>query len=105
MPAHAADLYSAALASGLATGFQCTATNKGTGNITVTVQIKEALLSGEVLATCGPSLIGPQAAVVCFDDTADRVAFCKVTTSSPANTRSVFSILNGSGASANAIPR
>jgi hypothetical protein len=106
-PAHALDLYSAGLYSGSANGLQCTVINKGPGDMTVTIVIREALLTGEILATCGPVEIGPQEETNCVVDPADRLAFCKVSTTKPANTRSVFSVLGaiGSQSSANTVPR
>jgi hypothetical protein len=90
-PAYAAELYSASLyATGTATHW-CYAANKGTSNVTMTVTIYNAV-SGAEVATCGPIIVVPTALHACAYENTNVLTFCKVKTSSGANTRGTHSI-------------
>jgi hypothetical protein len=57
----------------------------------VTVTIYNAV-SGEEEAKCGPSVVVPTAARACAFTNSNVLTFCKVNTSSGANTRATHSI-------------
>lgn len=106
-PAYAADYYTGILYAPSDAHHHCIAVNKGTGNITVTVEIFQPFTGP--LSTCGPSIIGPNESVNCNTVAGDSVAICHVKTNSGGNTRSVFQIVGANGVfhepSANLVPR
>lgn len=96
-PAHAADLLTPLLrSSNGGGGHMCSIMNKGTTNITVTLQIvsPDSDLSP---VTCGPFALYPKDGTSCFfgDNGFGNTAYCKVTTSNAANTRAILMVLGG----------
>lgn len=72
----------------------CSVMNKGTANITVTLEI----ISPDTDITpvdCGPIILFPKDGTSCFygDNGFGNAAYCKVTTSNVANTRAIIMVL------------
>ena len=101
-PAYATDLYSVGLYSGgNGNTLECTATNTGAANITMTIQIfdfgsTDPDVVNTVVKECGPNVIVfPGDNFVCWHQfTFHNVAYCKVKTSNAAKTQAVFMVLD-----------